>query len=236
MALDVIRINLKTGGRSSEREWSLADTPTEELAVRFSQALGGAFERRVLPKHREIWRGLAHTSGPLTFENLLRLQNAPPASDPGQDDRAKRRQLLRDLRGGPQGLLISADGWLEAKAEVAHPRLAECIAHCVRVNVAAEETSGLVLARVARTSGRGHEESEESWERLFHNAAITRLSHPQLDFRETWEGPVLIEGPYGSGKTHFARAYAHHMGKTLTEFNFGHLAEGLLDSTLRGIS
>ena len=82
MALDVIRINLKTGGRSSECEWSLADTPTEELAVRFSQALGGAFERRVLPKHRQIWRDLAHASGPLTLENFLRIQSAPHGGTP----------------------------------------------------------------------------------------------------------------------------------------------------------
>ena len=103
----------------------------------------------------------------------------------------------------------------------------------MRVNVAADDMSGLILARVVRTSGPVH---EDPWDRLFQDAAITQLSHPQLDFRAHWEGPVLIEGPFGSGKTHFARAYAHQMSKKLIEFNFGHLGEGLLDSALRGIA
>lgn len=70
----------------------------------------------------------------------------------------------------------------------------------------------------------------------FADMLITQASSAFRDILEDMQrpGPVLLEGPTGSGKSLAARLFAHHVGKDLITINVSAIREELLEARVKG--
>jgi len=93
----------------------------------------------------------------------------------------------------------------------------------------------IAIVRVKRENSAAKKVNQRSFYQELMDALF--LQTTQLEFGEGLhekEGPLLIEGPTGTGKTLAARLLASKLEKELYEVNLAALSTGLLESRIRG--
>lgn len=158
--------------------------------------------------------------------------------------RGRLAECLSDARSVP--LLLVGDDLLTNPGGKDHGGpgdLASIVQWCVKAGVGTStlQQSGYVRRVRVVLEDPGFK-LDQHWRAVFELADMSLGSHRQVLERAHLEGPLLIEGGVGSGKTHLARTLARALSRLppfkpsapIEIVNFGHIEQGMLDAHLRG--